>query len=99
MEPMDVLTVGRMGMFMDPAGAVFAVWQPRDHIGAGLVNEAGSLVWDELATRDLEAAKPFYERVFGWTYETMEMDQGAYTMFQVAGRNCGGEAGSSRTSG
>ena len=40
-EPMDVLDVGRMAVFADPTGAAAAVWQPRLHIGAGLVNEAG----------------------------------------------------------
>lgn len=28
MPPMDVLDVGRMAIFMDPAGAMFSVWQP-----------------------------------------------------------------------
>ena len=35
--------------------------------GAGLVNEPGALAWNELSTRDLEAAKDFYGAVFGWT--------------------------------
>jgi predicted enzyme related to lactoylglutathione lyase len=89
-EPMDVLTVGRMGMFLDPTGSAFAVWQPRDHIGAGLVNEAGAMCWNELATRDAEAAKAFYSQVFGWTWEGMPMDGITYWMFQVDGRVVGG---------
>ena len=43
MEPMDVLDVGRMAVFADPAGAVFGIWQPGTHPGAGVVNEPGSL--------------------------------------------------------
>ena len=40
-EPMDILDVGRMMMFADPAGAVMATWQPRSHKGADLANESG----------------------------------------------------------
>ena len=29
MEPMDVTDVGRMAVAVDPAGAVFGVWQAR----------------------------------------------------------------------
>ena len=27
----------------------------------------GTFVWDELHTKDLEAAKKFYGKIFGWT--------------------------------
>jgi uncharacterized protein len=90
LEPMDVLTVGRTAIFLDPTGAAFAVWQPRDHIGAGVVNEPGALCWNELTTRDAEAAKSFYSQVFGWTWEPVPMDEITYSMFQVDGRVAGG---------
>ena len=32
---MDVMTAGRMAVFADPVGAVFGVWQPGEHKGAG----------------------------------------------------------------
>jgi predicted enzyme related to lactoylglutathione lyase len=73
-EPMDVMDVGRMAVFADPAGAVFAIWQPRAHPGAGLVNEPGAFTWNELNTRDPDAAKAFYAAVFGW--EVAEHDMG-----------------------
>ena len=73
MDPMDVFTVGRMAVFTDPAGAAFAVWQPGDHIGAGIVNEPGTLTWNELWTRDEAASAPFYATVFGWKAEAHEM--------------------------
>ena len=38
--PMDVLEAGRMAVFADTTGAACAVWQPKEHPGAGLVNEA-----------------------------------------------------------
>ena len=61
-EPMDVLDVGRMAVFADPTGAAAAVWQPRRHIGAGLVNEPGALAWNELSTRDTDAANDILHR-------------------------------------
>ena len=64
-EPMDVMDAGRMAIFADPAGAAFGVWQANQHRGAELVNEPNTLVWNELQTRDLEAAKAFYPAVFG----------------------------------
>ena len=38
MPPMDVMSEGRLMMAQDPTGAMFGVWQPRQHIGAQLVN-------------------------------------------------------------
>jgi predicted enzyme related to lactoylglutathione lyase len=66
MEPFDVSDAGRMAVFADPEGAVFCVWQPKNHKGAQIVNEAGSLNFNTLHTGDPEAAKPFYAAVFGW---------------------------------
>ena len=33
-EPFDVFDAGRMGVFADPEGAVFCVWQPGSHRGS-----------------------------------------------------------------
>src|SRR3954451_19856985 len=63
-EPFDVMESGRMGVFADPEGAVFAVWQANQHRGAQVVNEHGSLNFNGLNTRDAEAAKAFYGAVF-----------------------------------
>jgi uncharacterized protein len=65
-EPMDIFDSGRMAVFADPAGAVFSVWQPATHRGAAVVNEHGSLNFNNLSTGDLEGAKRFYGAVFGW---------------------------------
>ena len=75
MEPFDVLDSGRMAVLSDPEGAVFCVWQPKDHKGAGIVNEHGSLNFNGLATRDPEGAKAFYGAVFGWN--TLPLPAGA----------------------
>lgn len=86
-EPMDIFDSGRMGIFQDPTGAVFGVWQPKAHIGAQLVNMPNTLTWNELQTNDVEAAKTFYAAVFDWTYET---DEGGYVLCNADGR---GQAG------
>jgi uncharacterized protein len=73
-EPFDVMDSGRMAVLADPEGAVFCVWQPNQHRGAGVVNEPGSLNFNGLHTRNVEAAKAFYGSVFGW--DTLEVDGG-----------------------
>ena len=90
MEPMDVLDVGRMAFFADPQGAVIGVWQPKSHKGAGIVNEPGTLTWNELMTTDTDGAAAFYREVFGWDALTHGEGAGAYTEFQVGGRSIGG---------
>ncbi len=66
MEPDAVGDAGRMAVFADPEGAAFFVWQGKEHRGAAVVNEHGSLNFNDLNTRDLEGAKAFYGAVFGW---------------------------------
>ena len=66
MEPFDVMDAGRMAVFTDPEGAAFCVWQAKEHKGARIVNEPGSLNFNGLNTRDAEGAKSFYGSVFGW---------------------------------
>jgi uncharacterized protein len=67
MEPFDVMDAGRMTVFTDPEGAAICAWQAKDMIGATVVNEHGSLNFNDLNTRDVEGAKAFYDSVFGWT--------------------------------
>jgi uncharacterized protein len=74
-EPFDVMDSGRMAVFADPEGAVFSVWQAKQHKGATVVNEHGALNFNGLATRDVEGAKAFYGAVFGW--RTLTLDGGA----------------------
>jgi uncharacterized protein len=84
MEPMDVMTAGRLAFGMDPTGAPYGIWQARDHVGVGIYNEPGTLIWNELMTRDYDGAKAFYGDVFGYTYE--EISQGStYSTLRRAG--------------
>jgi uncharacterized protein len=82
MDPFDVMDSGRMAVFSDPAGAAFCVWQAKRHRGARIVNEPGSLNFNNLHTRDPEGAKPFYGSVFGWN--TLGLD-GGFTMWTLPG--------------
>lgn len=68
-EPMDIPNTARFAFFQDPEGAVFGAFEADEHIGFGIFNESGSVGWNDLMTRDLEAAKSFYAAVFGFTYE------------------------------
>ncbi len=88
---MDVMTAGRMAVFADPEGTVFSVWQAGDHHGAQVVNEPGSLTWNELTCRQPDQAKAFYGAVFDWTAN--DTDQGGgmtYTEWQLGGKPVGG---------
>ncbi|HWK89936.1 MAG TPA: VOC family protein, partial [Longimicrobium sp.] len=61
-------------------GATLALWEPRAHAGVGVRDDPGSLVWNELATTDTEAARRFYTGLFGWSTTTMDMGM-EYTTF------------------
>jgi predicted enzyme related to lactoylglutathione lyase len=74
MEPFDVSDAGRMAVFTDPEGAAFSVWQAKEHRGWRIVNEAGSVSFNTLNTRDADAARSFYGAVFGW--ETLNPGHG-----------------------
>jgi predicted enzyme related to lactoylglutathione lyase len=91
MEPMTVMQYGRMLIATDPPGAVFGLWQPLEHIGASIVNEPGSITWNELATSDMTAAQDFYNRILGYTYEPVDSGEGPpYQIVNVEGRGVGG---------
>ena len=86
MAPFDVMEYGRMSVLQDPQGAVFSVWEPRKHIGAEVVNEAGAPCWVELQTNDPAAAEKFYTGLFPWTAKK----GGDYTEWQLGGQSIGG---------
>jgi uncharacterized protein len=90
MGPDEVMEAGTIGVFQDPTGAYFGVWQPKGHGGAEVFNEPGSLTWNELATTDVDAAKRFYTSVFGWGAETHGSGEQAYTEWQLNGRSMAG---------
>ena len=94
-EPFDVSDAGRTAVIIDPAGAMFWVWQPRAHIGAGHVNDVGCLTWNELYTNDAERAIEFYSSLFGWGFERVDTGDAEPTSWLIGndaaaeGRNGG----------
>jgi hypothetical protein len=90
MPATDVMDSGRMAFIADPTGAAVGLWQAGKHIGATLVNEPGSVVWNELITSDGAAATAFYETVFALRAETTDMGGQPYTMLHVGADPVGG---------
>jgi predicted enzyme related to lactoylglutathione lyase len=84
-EPMAIPEAGTMAVFKDPTGAYISIWQDGQHTGAELFNEPVALTWNELHTRDVEAAKRFYNAVFGWTAKGDN-----YVEWQLDGKTIGG---------
>jgi uncharacterized protein len=88
--PFDVMDAGRMAVIQDPQGAFFMVWEPRENIGAQLVNGPGALSWNELASPDPDASAAFYGDLFGWTTREIEDMPARYLVFNVGDRAGGG---------
>ena len=76
MGPEGVGDAGRMAICADAEGAAFRLWEPHGHRGAAVVNEHGSVNFNDLRCRDVEAAKAFYGAVFGW--EALEFGGGSF---------------------
>jgi len=90
MGPMDLPNgSGRMALATDPTGGFVGIYQAGTHHGAVLVNETGTLVWNELTVRDPDKALPFYRQVFGWTTSPM-VEGESYELIQVNGRTVAG---------
>lgn len=88
--PFDVMSAGRMAVIQDPQGAYFMLWQANETIGARLVNAPGALVWNELASPDLDASSAFYSSLFGWEIAPFEQSSEPYLSITNAGANNGG---------
>jgi uncharacterized protein len=86
-EAFDVFDAGRMAIIQDPQGAAVCVWEPKEHIGAAIVNQDGALCWNELWTSDVDAASEFYGELFGWSFSDMD---GGYRVIKVGDRSNGG---------
>ncbi|MFF2329427.1 MULTISPECIES: VOC family protein [unclassified Streptomyces] len=81
----DLLTSGRTAVAADPTGATFGLWQAGDFIGARVVNEPGSVLWNELNTPDPDKAGGFYNAALGPTVAPLEGSPG-YSLLMVGSR-------------
>jgi len=78
---------GRIAFCIDPAGGFFGLFQAGpNHFGAALVNELGTLVWNELGVHDPATVVPFYSAVFGWTFAPMDDSPNSYQLISLDGR-------------
>ncbi len=89
-QPFDISAAGRMSIIEDPAGATVALWQAKEHAGAGLKNAPNSIVWCELLAADPDRATAFYTELLGVTAETTSMEYGAYTVLSAGGEAVAG---------
>lgn len=83
MEPFDVMEAGRMSVVTDPGGATVCLWQANQHIGAGLVNEPGALIWNELITDKGDSSHAFYAELVGLSSERSDMGDMPYTVLKA----------------
>jgi uncharacterized protein len=86
--PFESPAGGRMAVVADSHGIGFCLWQPGEHHGAQLVNEAGAWAMSSLHTPAPQASTRFYGTVFGWQPEPF----GDATLFRLPGY-VGGEPG------
>ncbi len=71
MGTMEVPTVGRMAMMMDPQGCVVSLFKcAGDSPELPAMDEHGMVGWNELIAADVDAAKAFYSEVVGWKWRT-----------------------------
>src|SRR5437870_3082576 len=90
MPPMDVPNAGRMSVVQDPTGAYISFWQPGQHKGAEVVGDTGTVVWNELLTKDTNKAQSFYGGLLGWNFEKFPAGDTDYTIIQNGNEQGGG---------
>jgi len=62
--PQEGEGLGQIATVVDPGGAAFALWQPKNINPGALHGAHGGIVWAELLTED-PAAAGFYEQMYG----------------------------------
>lgn len=88
--PIEVGESGIMAVAQDPTGGTFGIWEAGKHRGVALANEPGALAWNELMTRDYEAALSFYGSVFGYGFDEIGDEGFRYSTMSVDGHIVGG---------
>jgi predicted enzyme related to lactoylglutathione lyase len=88
--PFDVPEVGRMARVADPQGAVFWLMAGTGDDTPDAPSRHGEFHWNELWTRDADAAVRFYQKVFGYSSKSMAMPDGTYHVLEKGGVPRGG---------
>lgn len=84
-EPLTVGSFGTMGVWIDPTGSPFGLWQPQEHTGFSIQGRHGAVAWCDLLTTDQAGAEQFYAELFGYTYQDVGTRHEAYAVFTVPG--------------
>jgi predicted enzyme related to lactoylglutathione lyase len=85
MPPTDFSPVGRGAVVADPTGAVFSIWKGSQGDRADSNFTIGDWCWMELMTTDAAKALSFYESVFGYSHQ--EMNMGTHDYFMLLKEN------------
>ena len=88
----DIPNVGRFSLISDPQGAHISPFRSTTEAPESAdPPKAGTFCWDELLTKDPAAAVKFYESVFGWTHDEMDMGpMGTYYVLKRGDKPAGG---------
>jgi uncharacterized protein len=85
LPPTDFGDVGRGSALVDPTGANLCLWTSAKADEPDADVAVGGFVWNELSTTDAKKALAFYEKVFGYSHDEMDMgDQGTYYVLKTA---------------
>jgi predicted enzyme related to lactoylglutathione lyase len=68
--PFDVFDFGRMAVIQDPTGAMFSIWQAKQHAGVGVWGRTGRGVRGRSQHPRSTRAADFYTQLFGWRMVT-----------------------------
>ncbi|HJV63755.1 MAG TPA: VOC family protein [Albitalea sp.] len=84
-RPMDRGSAGRAARIADPSGALLALWTGHgDDRPDSAVTADGDWYWNELWTADTIGALAFYQRLAGYSHESMDLGaQGTYYIFKT----------------
>jgi predicted enzyme related to lactoylglutathione lyase len=90
--PMDIPDAGRFAVLADPQGAVFALYKHAKPYGEEPeVPPPGAFCWDEVMAEDPQASAKFYQDLFGYSVQTMDMGPGgAYRILKRGDRQTAG---------
>ena len=92
MPPTDFPPVGRGATLVDPTGGTFSIWKGSQGDAPDVETAPiGSWFWNELWTGDDITARAFYEKAFGYSFDTMDMGPaGTYYILTKDGKPRGG---------
>ncbi|MEZ4232904.1 MAG: VOC family protein [Polyangiaceae bacterium] len=92
MGAMDIPSVGRMAMMMDPENCVVSLFKPEGELPELVpMSTPGMVGWNELLVTDTDKAQALYSEVVGWKWRKGPMTEMEYFLFGSGEE--GGDAG------